>query len=135
MHLFVDCLQRGIPEPQSDASQGVSPPSQIRTGGNALLLDLNEVCILDPQNATVIQLAFETSDYRACIKMLKQKCRFQTAKRILLPLNTSDSRIAMQSGSHWMLAELDLTSKEVAIYDWLAGMDLEEYNQLAGVSL
>ena len=67
--------------------------------------------------------------------MLKQKCRFQTAKRILLPLNTSGSRIAMQSGSHWMLAELDLTSTEVAIYDFLAGMDLEEYNQLAGVSL
>ena len=36
---------------------------------------------------------------------------------------------------HWMLAELDLTSNEVAIYDWLTGMDLEEYNQLAGVSL
>ena len=50
-------------------------------------------------------------------------------------LNTSGSRIAMQSGSHWMLAELDLTSNEVAIYDWLTGMDLEEYNQLAGVSL
>ena len=135
MHLFVDCLQRGIPEPQSDASQGVSPPSQIRTGGNALLLDLNEVCILDPQHAKVIQLAFETSDYRACLKMLKGKCRFHTAKRILLPLNTSGSEIAMQSGSHWMLAELDFTSNEVAIYDWLAGMDLEEYNHLAGVSL
>lgn len=115
LHLFVDCLKRGIPEPQSDAALGVSPPSQIRDGGNPLLLDLNEVCILDPQHGKIIQLAFETSDYTACLKMLKQNVRFHTAKRILLPLNTSGKRIAMESGSHWMLAELDLTSDEVAI--------------------
>jgi hypothetical protein len=34
-----------------------------------------------------------------------------------------------------MLAELDLTTDEVAIYHWLAGMELEEYNKLAVVSL
>ena len=100
----------------------MSPPSQIRDGGNPLLLDLNEVCILDPQHGKIIQLAFETSDYTACLKMLKQNVRFHTAKRILLPLNTSGKRIAMESGSHWMLAELDLTSDEVAIYDWLTGL-------------
>jgi hypothetical protein len=37
--------------------------------------------------------------------------------------------------SHWVLAELDLTTDEVAIYHWLAGMELEEYNKLEGVSL
>ncbi len=76
-----------------------------------------------------------TSHYTAWMKMLKKNCRFQTAKCILLPFNTSGSRIAMQSVSHWMLAELDLTTDEVVIYHWLAGMELEEYNKLAGVSL
>ena len=76
-----------------------------------------------------------TSHYTACMKMLKKNCRFHTSKRILLPFNTSGSRIAMQSGSHCMIAELDLTTDEVAIYHWLAGMELEEYNKLAGVSL
>ncbi len=41
----------------------------------------------------------------------------------------------MQSGSHWMLAELDLTSDEVAIYDWLTGLEIEDYNNLAGASV
>jgi hypothetical protein len=69
------------------------------------------------------------------MKMWKKNWRFQTAKCILLSFNTSGSRIAMQSVSHWMLAELDLTTDEVVIYHWLAGMELEEYNKLAGVSL
>ena len=41
----------------------------------------------------------------------------------------------MESGSHWMLAELDLTSDEVAIYDWLTGLEIEDYNNLAGASV
>ena len=100
-----------------------------------LLLDLDEVCILDPQHAKIILLAFETSDYTAYLKMLKQNVRFHTAKRILLPLNTSGKSIAMESGSHWMLAELDLTSDEVAIYDWLTGLEIDDYNNLAGASV
>jgi hypothetical protein len=145
MQLFIDCLERGIPEPQTDATHNVvwtftdtttwCGSSQIRSGGNGLLLDLSEVCIVDPQNTKNIQLTFETSDYTACLKMLKKNCKFHTANRILLPFNTSGCRIVTQSDTHWMLVELDLTTDEVHIYDWQTGIQLENYDKIMGRSV
>jgi hypothetical protein len=107
----------------------------IRHGGGGHLLDLSEVCILDPQNAKVILEAFRTSDYKACLRMLKQNCRFTTAKRILLPLNTSGDTIARRGGTHWMLAELDITCGDVHLYDWLTSMELADYEKIGGCLL
>ena len=122
MQLFVDCLLWGFPEPISEATKELAPPSMIRKGGNGQLLDLSEVCILDPQNAKVILEAFRTSDYKSCLRMLKQNMRFSTAKRILLPLNTSGDTIGRRGGTHWILAELDITCDEVHLYDWLTNL-------------
>ncbi len=63
VQLFVDCLLRGFPEPTSEATRELAAPSMIRQGGGGQLLDLSEVCILDPQNTKVILEAFRTSDY------------------------------------------------------------------------
>ena len=54
--------------------------------------------------------------------MLKQNMRFSTAKRILLPLNTSGDTIGRRGGTHWILAELDITCDEVHLYDWLTNL-------------
>ena len=135
VQLFVDCLLRGFPEPTSEATRQLAAPSMIRHGGGGHLLDLSEVCILDPQNAKVILEAFRTSDYKACLRMLKQNCRFTTAKRILLPLNTSGDTIARRGGTHWMLAELDITCGDVHLYDWLTSMELADYEKIGGCLL
>jgi hypothetical protein len=76
MQLFIDCLLRGIPEPDSEASRSMEPPSMLRTGGilNEPQLDLSEVCILDPQNGKTILEAFETSNYVPCLKMTYRHC-------------------------------------------------------------
>jgi hypothetical protein len=52
MQLFIDCLLWGIPDPDSEVSRSMEPPSMFHTGDilNGQQLDLSEVCILDPQN-------------------------------------------------------------------------------------
>jgi hypothetical protein len=135
VQLFVDCLLRGFPESISEATKELAPPSMIRKGGNGQLLDLSEVFILDPQNAKAILEVFRTSDYKECLRMLKQNVRFTTAKRILLPLNTSGDTIARRGGTYWMLAELDITCDEVHLYDWLTGMALPKYEKIGGCFL
>ncbi len=128
----VDCLLWGFPEPNSDDTKDLTPPSLIRIGGNRQLLDLSEVYILDPQNAKVIVESFRTSDYNACLRMLKQNVGFSKAKRILLSLNTSGDTIARRGDTHCMLAELDLTCDEVHLYDWLTPRELPDYEKIGG---
>ena len=64
---------------------------------------------------------------------MRTKCLFKTVKRILLPLNTSWDSIAMTNGTHWMLAEMQLASDNVFLYDWISGKPRENYEQIAGV--
>ena len=65
--------------------------------------------------------------------MLANKCKFNTVKRILLSLNTSWDKIAVEKGTHWMLAELDLATDAVIIYDWLTVRDQDVYDKITGV--
>ncbi len=67
--------------------------------------------------------------------MLVKNCKFQTVKRILLPLNTAGPSIVRHDGTHWMLAELDLTTDEVHVYDRQTDKNLDDYNMIAGLLL
>jgi len=96
-------------------------------------MDFSEVCILDSQHARVILTAFEKGDWRPVFRILSVFCKFKTVQRFLLPLNTSGNIIAVGSGTHWMLAELCLSTNQVCIYDWLPGKFQGDYEEIAGV--
>jgi hypothetical protein len=105
MQLFIDCLLWEIPDPDSETTLIMEPPSRIRTGGilNGPDLDLSEVYILDPQNVNTILETFETSNYVPYLKILTKNCKFHTVKRILLSLNTIGPSITKYGGTHCML--------------------------------
>jgi hypothetical protein len=129
--LFIDCLRRGMPEPSSDASREVQPPSMLHTS-KGIQLDFSEVCILDSQHARLILTASQDGDWRKVFRILAGFCRFNTVQRLLLPLNTSGNSIAEKSGTHWMLAEVCFQDKVVCIYDWLPGKFQCDYERIAG---
>ena len=62
-----------------------------------------------------------------------KKCKFNTVKRILLPLNTTWDKIVVSNDSHWMITELDLTTDVFIIYDWTMGREQRSYDKIAGV--
>ncbi len=50
MAVMIDCLKRGIPQPVSDVTSTLEPPSRLRIcilGKSARFIDLDEVCIFD----------------------------------------------------------------------------------------
>ena len=77
--------------------------------------------------------AFQMGKYSIVLRFMRTKCLFKTVKRILLPLNTSWDSIDMTNGTHWMLAEIQLASDNVFLYDWISDKPRENYEQIAGV--
>ena len=128
----IQLIQQGMPQPSSDGARQCAAPHADRDGGPSLAVDWDEVCILDPQNAKQIMAAYQTRDYSRVLKFMQAKCLFKSVKRIVLPLNTSWDSIAMTDGTHWMLAEMHLSSDAVFLYDWITGKPRTVYDKLAG---
>ena len=132
IHQCIQLIQQGMPQPTSDGARNCAPPHADRDGGPSLAVDWDEVCILDPQNAKQIMAAYQTRDYSRVLKFMQAKCLFNSVKRIVLPLNTSWDSIAMTDGTHWMLAEMHLSSDAVFLYDWITDKPRTLYDNLAG---
>ena len=133
---LIDCMKRGIPEPDSTAAITMEPPSALRgidTGKHDRCIDLDEVCILDPAMSRKILSAFQTGDYGDVLRVFSKQCKFKTVRRILLPLNISWEGITLGTGCHWMLAELDLFTGTTHLYDWIE-MTHDHYLIVAGVA-
>lgn len=64
-----------------------------------------------------------------------------TVKRVLLPLNTGQNSHGVhiaddgEGGHHWILAELNLSSNEVHLFDWMGNSPPKDYQQVSGVFL
>jgi hypothetical protein len=133
---LIDCMKRGIPEPDSTAAITMEPPSALRgidTGKHDRCIDLDEVCILDPAMSRKILSAFQTGDYGDVLRVFSKQCKFKTVRRILLPLNISWEGITLGTGCHWMLAELHLFTGTTHLYDWFE-MTHDHYQIVAGVA-
>ncbi len=118
--------------PVSDGSNNCASPHADRDGGPHLPVDWDEVLILDPLNVKQIFQVFQTGEYCIVLWFMWAKCLFKTVKRILLPLNTSWGSIVITNGTYWMLAEIQLASDNVFLYDWISGKPRERYEQIAG---
>jgi len=120
-------------EPRPDVSGRARLPSRV--------LDLSEVCFLDTQVGKIVKRAHQSQDYKSVLRVLSGHCNFTTVKRVLLPLNTGQNSHGVhiaddgEGGHHWILAELNLSSNEVHLFDWMGNSPPKDYQQVSGVFL
>jgi hypothetical protein len=85
----------------SAAARTIEPPSALRgiaAGKHARCINLDEVCILDPDMSRKILMTFRTRGYGDVLRVFSKQCKFKTVRRILLPLNISWEGITLGTG-------------------------------------
>lgn len=124
-----DNSNHNLLEPRPEVSQQAKMPSRV--------LDMAEVCFLDTQVGKLVTRAHQSHDYKSVLRALANSCNFTTVKRVLLPVNTGVNTHGLYiaddgQGSHWILAELHLSSNKVHLFDWMGDSQPSYYQQVSG---
>ena len=141
MEQWIHYLKLGMPHNPGFSNNLLAPKPSVSSGQQApdKVLDLAELCLLDPQVAKLILRAHVSQDYNAVLRAMSKSCHFTSVKRLLLPLNTTKNKDGMMmiaedsQGTHWILAELHLLSNTVHLFDWIGNLSPQDYQHISGV--
>ena len=140
MEQWIHYLQLGMPDIPGISNNLLAPKKAISSSRKPpdKHIDLAEVCLLVPQVSKLILHAHVSQDYNAVLRAMSKSCHFTSVKRILLPLNTKTNKDGMhiaedREGTHWILAELHLSSNTVHLFDWIGNSSPKDYQQISGV--
>jgi hypothetical protein len=139
MEQWIHYLQLGMPDNPGISIHHLAPKKECLGSPKPAdkHIDLAEVCLLDSQVSKLILRAHVSGDYKAVLRVMSKFCHFTSVKRILLPLNTNTNEDGIHiaedyEGTHWILAELHLSSNTVHLFDWIGNSSPNQYQQISG---